>query len=106
MRIQVVVRLQFEGVHCWPECDLPGVEFLRSPHRHIFHVEARRLVEHSDRDVEIILLKRAMEKFCREMYRDAGRKSCEDMAMELIAAFDLASCQVLEDGENGAYVEP
>lgn len=104
MRIEVVVRFQFEGIHCWPECPLPEVSFLRDPHRHIFHVEARKLVTHTDRDVEIILLKRAMSAYCVEQYTDAGRRSCEDIAMELLSAFDLASVQVLEDGENGAMV--
>lgn len=102
--IHVVVNLVFEGVHCWPECPLPSVAFLKHPHRHLFHVRAEKEVAHTDRDVEIIVLKRDMTMFCNENLAKGGRESCEDMALRLLNEFGLASCEVLEDGENGAKV--
>lgn len=103
MTLAVVVRFRFEGVHSWPDCPLQDVAFLRDPHRHEFHVEAVKLVEHEDRDVEIIMLKRAMQVWC-QAFRGPHTMSCESMARQLVDAFLLQRCRVLEDGENGAEV--
>jgi len=102
----VVVTLRVEGVHCWPECPIEEVSFLRDPHRHMFHITATRLVTHNDRDVEIIMLKREIKKylFGNGVVVDFGRQSCEDIAEDLITKFDLKTCEVLEDGENGAFL--
>lgn len=108
----IIVQFTFEGVHHWPDCDIPGVLFLRDKHRHIFHVKAVKKVEHNDRDVEIIMLKRDMEKFVKKAFfkptpeaaADLGSLSCEALAEIFIEEFDLDACQVLEDGENGAYL--
>ena len=104
MRIAVVVALAFEGVHSWPECPLPDVAFLRHPHRHEFRVTARKLVSHEEREVEVIMLKRSMAAYCRDELAGPHSMSCETMARMLAERFCLASCQVLEDGENGAEV--
>lgn len=107
----VVVRLDVAGIHCWPECNVDGVEFLKHPHRHIFKIKCRKWVEHPDRAIEIIKLKAEIEKFLRAKYKpasnhidmlDFGRDSCETIAMSLMEAFQLTTCEVLEDGENGA----
>ena len=103
VKVSVIVRLQFEGIHCWPDCNIEQVSFLRQPHRHIFHVEAEKEVSHDNREVEIIMLKRAMEIYCRER-KDYGSESCEMIARNLLHLFSLKSCTVLEDGENGARV--
>lgn len=101
----VVVRFQFEAIHSWPECPHDDVAFLRAPHRHMFHVEAKMHVNHNDRDVEFIMLKREMENYVQTVFAgDIGRKSCEDIAEELVEWFELHSCSVFEDGENGAEV--
>lgn len=106
MKIRVIASFQFAGIHHWPTCDVEGKEYLRHPHRHVFHVTAARDVAHSDRDVEIIDLKEAMEKYARAMFPGGavGSLSCEDIAIEFMRAFHLAWCRVLEDGENGAEV--
>ena len=104
---EIVVTLSFEGIHCWPECPFEEVAFLRSPHRHIFTVQALAEVRHSDRDIEIIMLKRSIQRYLRETYGDPcqlGRMSCEMLAGVLADQFGLSSCTVLEDGENGAKV--
>jgi hypothetical protein len=103
----VFVTTQFEGFHCWP--DAPDeVAFLRDRHRHIFHVRMEWPVMHDDREFEFILLKRNLDQciagllFDREYTRTW---SCEQWARELIAMNPPASsCEVSEDGENGARV--
>lgn len=110
-QLNVVVKLQIEGFHFWKDAP-KEVEFLRDNHRHIFHIECIKAVTHGDRDVEIILFKREVSNYLMRQYGkfgiiqtlDFGPMSCEMIAEELIEAFDLISCKVLEDNENGAYV--
>lgn len=105
--VHVVVRLRIEGFHCWAECPIEEVSFLRDRHRHIFHVDVTKRVTHSDRDVEIILLKREIEKWLRDTYGmpcEFGSMSCEHIAEALLDKFQLSSCTVTEDGENGGIV--
>jgi len=52
MITNIIINLEFEATHCWPECPIEEVAFLRSPHRHVFHVQMKRDVAHDDRDVE------------------------------------------------------
>lgn len=105
---RVVINFQVEGIHNWPDCPFEDVKFLKSPHRHMFHIELTKDVSHDDRDIEIIRLKR---KAIRELHnlnevKDGmlifGSKSCETIAKELCNALEASSCKVLEDGENGA----
>lgn len=107
MTTSIIVSLRVEGIHCWPECPLEEVKFLRSPHRHEFHIIAEKNVTHDDRDVEIIMLKRSMESWLHSKFGivcDFGRMSCEQIASSLVVEFDLSACTVLEDGENGGKV--
>ena len=105
MTTNVIINLQHECIHNWPECNLEGVEFLKYPHRHIFHICCKKLVSHDDRDVEIILLKREIQEFLNKVYpKTFGSMSCEMNARELAEVFDLYYCSVLEDNENGAEV--
>lgn len=105
MAVAIVVRLQFEGVHWWPGApqDVPE-KYLVHPHRHMFYVEASKTVEHMDRQIEIIALRRRIEEYCYEHFRGPHILSCEMMAQKLLAHFLLSTCQVLEDNENGAVV--
>ena len=108
---QVLVRTQFEGFHFWK--DAPNeVAFLRDLHRHMFHVEVLMTVEHSDRAVEIIMLKRYVDKICSsltEIIKQNGL-SCEDIAHHIAKKViekyipDICIVQVLEDNENGGTV--
>jgi len=115
MRTNIIVTLQVEGLHCWPECPIEEVEFLKSPHRHIFHIECKKEVTHSDRDIEIIKLKRKILDHIMHKYGTSwgrlsyvvvnfGKMSCEQIAEELLIEFELNYCKVLEDNENGAEV--
>lgn len=112
MRKTVIVTLQIEGLHCWKDCPIEEVSFLREPHRHIFHIRCERTVAHLDRDVEIICLKRDIEEWFFKQYyvpqlriHNFGTKSCEMLALELVSEFKLLTCQVLEDNENGASID-
>ena len=53
----IFVQFRKEGIHCYPDAPA-GVEFLKHPHRHMFHFKATVSVEHNDRDIEFILFKR------------------------------------------------
>ena len=96
------MTLRVEGFHNWPSAP-PEHGFLASRHRHEFHVTAWKRVAHSDRDIEIIHLKRQVRQSL-EVSTEFGAKSCEDIAANLVARFDLTRCRVMEDGENGAEV--
>lgn len=107
MEINIRIKLFVEGIHCWSECPIPEVSFLRNPHRHIFHITCQKEVTHNDRDIEIIMFKREVESYLRTKYGtpcDFGGMSCEMIASELTNAFKLSICEVMEDGENGAII--
>lgn len=108
---KIYVQFRKEGIHCYPDAPA-GVEFLKSPHRHIFHFRVTIDVFHSDRDIEFILFKRELES----LYGNTGAhlqmnsKSCEMLAEDLIEYISQAypgrsiSVEVSEDGENGAIL--
>jgi len=109
---EVYCTLQVEGTHNWPDCPFEEVDYLRVPHRHIFHIKAYGKVTHSDRDVEFIMLKHEIWKYLttgkywshNNHLCEFGAMSCEMIAQELIDNFDLSRCEVSEDNENGAIV--
>lgn len=100
------VTFQREGIHMYPDAP-EGVEFLRNPHRHIFHFRVELEVFHDDRDVEFILFKRELEAQYAEGIMQLDYKSCEMIAEELYEYIseeypgrDIV-INVSEDGENG-----
>ncbi len=116
---EVWCTVQVEGIHSWPDCTFEEVSYLRDPHRHIFCIKAYKPVTHSDRDVEFIMLGHQIKKYLIGMYWSGwqagavhsgmgvcefGAMSCEMIAQELIAQFNLSRCEVSEDNENGAIV--
>lgn len=103
--ILIIITLQHEATHCWPECPLDDVAFLKHPHRHVFFIEATKRVSHTDRDVEIIIFKRNIQSYLKAKYgQDFGRMSCEDIASDILVTFGCHSVSVKEDNENGAIV--
>lgn len=109
--ITVISSLQVAGIHHWPDCPLYDVSYLRDLHRHVFHIKVEKLVDYS-REVEIIMLKQDVEKYLMNHYGNEdkticnfGSMSCENIAEELMGRFNLISCEVLEDGENGARID-
>lgn len=103
----IFVTFQKDGIHRYPDAPA-GVEFLKHPHRHMFHFKATVSVEHNDRDIEFILFKRELESMFDVGAMQIDYKSCEMLAEELINYIVDAypnrsvSVEVSEDGENGA----
>lgn len=111
---EIWVTFQVEGIHRYPAAaedpKLADVAFLAHPHRHIFHFEVRVNVEHDDREIEFIQLKR----YCQSLYSagtlNAMNKSCEMLAGELIDNLNAKypnrniTVSVSEDDENGATI--
>lgn len=110
MTTNIIIKLQVEGLHRWEGCNIKEVIFLISRHRHMFHITCKKRVAHKDRDIEIICLKRSIQKYLLDTYSTDGitcdfdYKSCEMLAEELTEKFNLTYCSVLEDNENGAEV--
>ena len=106
----IFVTFQKEGIHRYPDAP-EGVEFLKHPHRHIFHFRATIEVFHNDRDIEFILFKRELENLYKESTLQVDYKSCEMLAEDLIEYISKTypgrriSIEVSEDGENGATLK-
>ena len=105
----VYCTVRWEGVHHWNEAP-EEVSFLRHPHRHQFEATLHVSVEHSDRDVEFIMLKRSLRNFVQGRLQGYVKDaSCEDMCHRIAQAMNqlgyrVRRVQVSEDGENGADV--
>jgi hypothetical protein len=104
---KIFVTFQKEGIHRYPDAP-DGVEFLKNPHRHIFHFRVDVDVFHNDRDIEFILFKRELEALYSAATLEVDYKSCEMLAEDLIDYISKKypgrkiSVEVSEDGENGA----
>ena len=108
---KIVIKLQVEGIHCWPDCPIKEVSYLQNPHRHIFYIRIEREVEHNDRDIEIIEFKHLVTEYLEHLYwsftydcLDFKTMSCEDIAENLLETFNAQLVEVLEDNENGAII--
>lgn len=101
------VTFQKEGIHRYPDAP-EGVEFLRHPHRHMFHFRVGIQVFHDDRDIEFILFKRWLESLYVDNVLSLDYKSCEmicdDLAEQINDKYPNRKIivDVSEDGENGA----
>lgn len=100
----IYCTVEFAACHYWPEAP-DEVAFLRTAHRHVFHVTLWKSVGELDRSIEFIMLKRELTAFVRQRYEEKTFKlSCEQIAAEIIKEFSGSACKVSEDGENGAQV--
>ena len=104
------VTFQKEGIHKYP--DAPDeVDFLRYPHRHIFHFKVEIEVDHDDRDIEFFIFKRWLESLYQDNVLELDYKSCEMMADDLAKKIKdkypqrKLIIEVSEDGENGSRTE-
>ena len=113
MKTNIIVKLEIEGLHNWPDAQaiVPEVGFLSSMHRHKWFITAKKQVNHDDRDVEFIMFKRDILDYLLEEYynndtrtHEFGAKSCEMLAKEIMEAFECNYVSVFEDNENGAEV--
>lgn len=104
--ILVLTKNNVEGFHKWSEAP-EEVAFLRDQHRHIFEITCLFEVSHEEREIEIILQQREIEKYLYIKYGspcDFGGMSCESIATDLLEYFNAYEVKVLEDGEGGAIV--
>jgi hypothetical protein len=102
MTIEVWCTGSFEGFHRWDAAP-EHVDYLRQPHRHMFHWKCWWKVSHTDRDIEFITEKRRVDIEIRyQQTRDVSRWSCERWAQWLCDTFNCCRAEVSEDGENGA----
>lgn len=104
----VFATTRVEGFHRWP--DAPDeVAHLRVEHRHMFGLRVEVEVDHDDRDVEFIILKRRVESYLRDAPIH-GTESCEmigrRVAFHLETSYEwrVVCVTVDEDGENGATI--
>lgn len=103
----IVVQLTVEGFHKWEGCNIPDVMFLKERHRHQFHIVCKKEVSELDRQIEFFVFQRQIKDWVEQNFGtpcEFGEMSCEMIAKELLNQFDLDSCFVNEDGENGAEV--
>jgi len=91
MKRSIIVRTDVEGLHLWPDCNLPHVEYLAHLHRHTFQIFCEVNVTHGNRDIEFIDLKHKIKQYVAN----------ED----LLNYFGLTKCSVSEDGEFFGVVE-
>ena len=105
MKINIIIKTQFEAIHCWKTCNIEDVAFLKNPHRHIFYVIIKWEVLHTNRDKEFISMKRKIEAFTQSLGKDLGESSCEDIALLFFKQFPTANyISIFEDNENGAEI--
>lgn len=102
------VNFQIEGIHRYPAAEnIPGIEFLAHPHRHIFHFNVAINVFHDDRDIEFILFKRWLQSLFSDKVIKIDYKSCEMLADDLASNISRKypsrnfTITVSEDQENG-----
>lgn len=112
-RTLVFVTFQFSAQHCWPDAPIE-TSYLRTPHRHLFHVKIKLFVTHSNRDIEFIRFKDLMLGWVRAELegRDLWTKSCEQLAEDILKVATgiagdsrVVEVEVSEDGENGAILQ-
>ncbi len=113
----ITVTTAVDGLHHWP--DAPNkVDFLRSPHRHIFKIAASFSLTAS-RQLEFFITQDQLLQAilpCGKMLGDLsvvvidfGQQSCEQIADAVMTQLDamslpVVSVMVSEDGENSATV--
>lgn len=110
----IVVKLQVQGLHQWNDAKnkLPQVAYLSFPHLHKFHVTVeKQTTSDDDRNIEIIMFEKELQDYFKRNYFDTQfeccnfhNRSCETIALDLLQAYDLDSCEVLEDNYWGAKV--
>jgi len=107
------VRTQFEGYHYYPgaaEID-ERIRFLESEHRHMFKVEVKISVTHTDRELEFFLVKWALEEHIES--GNQNHKSCEMIATDILENHLIPlygddryyEIVVSEDGESDGIIE-
>ena len=104
LQTTIWVRTSFIGFHYW-EGAPEEVEYLRSPHRHLFKVVLEVPVSHDNRQTEFHQLKSQLDTFLQDSFTaHVVPYSCEQIAKQVQLVFGASSVSVSEDGECGATV--
>ena len=110
LKVEVMSRFTFEGIHNWPEAP-DDVWYLQHEHRHLFHVLIAWRVSHLKRQVEFISAGRDVkDNILGKLTQRHGIYILEDMSCEQLAELlldqerDASWVEIWEDGENGARV--
>jgi hypothetical protein len=109
----IKIRTQFEGFHFYPnagEID-PRIAFLENEHRHMFKVEVKISVTHSDRELEFYICQWALKDYLTKS--QMNHKSCEMIATDILNEHLIPSYGtdryyeiiVSEDGESDGILE-
>jgi hypothetical protein len=116
---KLIVTFQEPGFHCWPDAPI-FYSYLRTLHRHLFHVRVEIEVTEDDREIEFINFK----DYCRRAFRRLGNftedivpttlnfgpRSCETLCRDLRDNLGshgpaIRAIEVWEDGENGSRID-
>ena len=102
----IIINTSFSATHCWPNCPIPEVKYLKNPHRHVFHLRLKFPVSHADRDIEFINMKNQVHAYIETGWEGCNLEemSCETIAKTFLSYFKASYVRVMEDDENGAEV--
>ena len=109
--ILIEIRFNLPGLHNFNRA--AGITgYLSNQHRHTFNFVIKKVVNHTDRDVEFIAFSAEIKDYLQDSFvllpdksYNFEDKSCEDLALLLFEKFDLFSCWVYEDNEYGGGIE-
>ena len=108
--MKIYVKNQIKALHQWVDAE-GAVEFLKYPHRHIFHIVTHVDVKHDDREVEFFTIQSQIDAILEAWKRESSLKtSCEQLGLYVLGALQqlypnrFMTCDVSEDNENGAVV--
>lgn len=108
--MEIYIKNQFVGFHRWKNAP-DEVSFLRDPHRHIFKVKTSIEVQFADRELEFFMVQKEIDEIIAGWKSiDTLDWSCETMAIDILKNLHKRypnrkmTCDISEDGENGAVV--
>ncbi len=106
MEQYIIVKFELEGVHHYPSAP-EAVGFLRSNHRHMFHLEFRIQVFTNERELEFVQVKHKLAPACAHYFAtqvNGHSTSCEKIAEGVrklaINLFPRGKIQVVAKGEK------
>ena len=106
----IITYNEIVGMHYWEKANEP-FKYLANEHRHIFKIRCWFPVNHTDREIEINAKQYEIEAAIKKDFNSIDEKganfggmSCEMICEYLIEKFGCESCEVLEDGFGGAYI--
>lgn len=113
IKTYIKVRTEFEGFHFYPGAGAidPRIKFLEHEHRHMFKVEVKISVTHTDRELEFFLVKWALTDHIKQ--RKLNHMSCEMIASDILNNHLIPNygenryyeVVVSEDGESDGIIE-